>query len=291
MPLVASRDELGEGPAWFYDALWWVDIAGRRVNRWASGSESESWQLDRPASAVLPACDGSVIVTTSSGVERLHLATSTRGDLELLVPIEPDVEGNRSNDAACDPDGTLYVGTMHVDALPDRGTLYRVVDGRSEPVWYPVTISNGLGWSPDGRHMYYVDTGTGSVDVAPRAIDGGLGPRTTLVPADAAQGAPDGLAVAADGTIWVARWAGGCVAVHAPDGRMLGQVELPVRNVTSCCFGAPGSGSLFVTSAADPQDTTGLAGTVFRIPVEVDGVPTACWPAAGSTVTTREGQG
>lgn len=265
-------DELGEGPRWFDAALWWVDIDRCLLHRWQEPGPPVSWQLDRPASAVLPASDGGVLVTTPHGVERLHLDVEGDARLERLVPIEADLDDTRANDAACDPDGTLYVGTMHVAAEPDRGTLYRIVEGQAEPVWRPVTISNGLGWSPDARHLYYVDTARGSVDVAARSSTGALGPRRVLVPRGVAPGVPDGLAVAADGSIWVARWGGGCVRLHTPDGQLLGQVTLPARHVTSCSFGAPGSDTLYVTTAADPEDRAGVAGSVFRVPVAVDGL-------------------
>lgn len=269
--LLDGVDALGEGPVWFDEALWWVDIDRCLVHRWSGSEPRLTWQLDRPASAVLPASDGGVLVTTSHGVERLHLDDDAR--LELLVPIEADLDDTRANDAACDPDGTLFVGTMHVSASPDRGKLYRIVDGYAEVVWQPVTISNGLGWSPDGQNFYYVDTARGSVDVAGRSAAGRPGPRRVLVPPAGAPGVPDGLAVAADGSIWVARWGGGCVGVHAPDGELMGRIPLPARHVTNCAFGPAGSDTLFVTTAADPDHPDGMAGSVFRVPVAVDGLP------------------
>src|SRR5579885_3853026 len=64
----------------------------------------------------------------------------------------------RMNDGACDARGRFWVGSMRLDERGWDGALYRY-DGRElVTVLDGVGLSNGIGWSPDGTLMYYVDT-------------------------------------------------------------------------------------------------------------------------------------
>jgi len=124
-----------------------------------------------------------------------------------------------------------------------------------------LTISNGIGWSPDASTMYLNDSGTGCVDAF--RFDGSSGAisnRRTLVHIDEPGVVPDGLTVDEEGGIWVALWNGGAVHRYAPDGSLLASVQLPVQRPTSCAFGGPGRDTLFVTSARTGLDDGALAG-------------------------------
>ena len=68
----------------------------------------------------------------------------------------------RTNDGAADPWGRFWIGSMAFNAEVGRGTLYRFHESTgTETMFGDVTISNGIGWSPDARTMYYIDTGPG----------------------------------------------------------------------------------------------------------------------------------
>jgi sugar lactone lactonase YvrE len=87
------------------------------------------------------------------------------GSVHELAQPEAGRTGVRMNDGACDPQGRFWAGTMAYDESPGAGTLYRLeLDGRCTTVLTGLTISNGLGWSPDGSTMYLNDSGTGRVD-------------------------------------------------------------------------------------------------------------------------------
>ena len=76
--------------------------------------------------------------------------------LRQLVTAAPD--GTRMNDAACDPQGRFWAGTLAHDQHPGGGALYRLDrNGHTELMLDELTISNGLGWSPDGATMYLAD--------------------------------------------------------------------------------------------------------------------------------------
>ncbi|WP_020500439.1 SMP-30/gluconolactonase/LRE family protein [Sciscionella marina] len=281
-PLGAVTAGLGEGPLW--DAasgtLLWVDIPGGFVHRTdpADGAET-SVHLGEPVSAVLPARDGSLLAAV--GHRLIELGT---GAVLAEVPHRPDM---RFNDGAADPRGRLYLGTMHTAQLPGTACLYRLNRARAfEPVLEGVTISNGLGWSPDGGILYYVDTPSMRVEaIAYDPESGELGARRVFAEFTEEHGRPDGLTVDEDGFVWVALIRGAALHRYAPDGRFDSVIELPVSHPTSCAFGGPGRDELYVTTARDllteqQRAEQPLAGRLLRLrpgvrgpvpfPVELD---------------------
>jgi sugar lactone lactonase YvrE len=150
-----------------------------------------------------------------------------------------------------------------------------------------LTISNGIGWSPDASTMYLNDSGTGRLDAFRfDGPSGAISDRRTLVHIDQPGVAPDGLTVDDEGGIWVALWNGGAVHRYAPDGTLLASVRLPVQRPTSCAFGGPRRDMLFVTTARTDLDDDALArrphaGKVLAIDgLGARGLP-ACPTAAG----------
>ncbi|MCU1662187.1 MAG: Gluconolactonase [Pseudonocardia sp.] len=171
----------------------------------------------------------------------------------------------RMNDGGCDPAGGFWCGSMDLDAAPGRGALYRLApDGSVATVLTDLTISNGLCWSPDGSHAYYVDSGTGGVDVltidldAPAVMD-----RRRFV--DVEGGTPDGLTVDAGGGVWVALYAGSAVHRYTPTGTLDLVVRVPTSNPTACAFGGPDLDELWITTSAQGAGAPdGRAGALYR---------------------------
>jgi sugar lactone lactonase YvrE len=141
-----------------------------------------------------------------------------------------------------------------------------------------VTISNGLGWSPDGRTMYYIDSATHGIDafdVEPET--GSVSHRRRLVDLPRAWGLPDGMTVDEEGCLWVAFWTGSAIRRLTSDGEVLSIVEFPVSLVTSCAFGGEDLSDLYVTSARAGLSDTELrdqpsAGGLFRLSPGVSGL-------------------
>jgi D-xylonolactonase len=95
-------------------------------------------------------------------------------------------------------------------------------------------------------------------------------------------GYPDGMAVDAEGCLWVAHWSGGCVSRFAADGRPLGRIEVPTENVTSCAFGGADMRTLFITTAGGLGSVgEGIAGGVFMARTAVAGLPSGRARLAG----------
>ena len=139
-----------------------------------------------------------------------------------------------------------------------------------------MTTSNGLGWSPDNRFAYYIDSATQRIDVFDYNLAGGeFAHRRTLVQIPPADGIPDGLTVDADGGIWVALHGGGAVRRYLPTGELDDEIVLPVSSPTACTFGGPGLRLLYITTSSlglvpgrEPA-----AGSVFVCEPGVIGLP------------------
>ncbi|WP_435280446.1 SMP-30/gluconolactonase/LRE family protein [Streptomyces koelreuteriae] len=261
---VRAEAELGEGPTW--DAatgrLIWIDILGRRVHTYdpATGHRTVR-RTEQHVGAVKPRAGGGLVLNLRDGVGLLDPDGGFR-----WLHHEP-VPGRRANDAAVAPDGTLWAGTMRYDEAPGGGTLSRIAgDGTVDVVLDDVAVSNGTGWSPDGRLLYYIDSPTRRVDVFDHA-DGRVSGRRTLAEIEDGAGFPDGLTVDADGCVWVALWQGSAVRRYSPDGELDRVIELPVPLVTACAFGGAGLSDLYITTArVGLTEPPALAGSLFVVP-------------------------
>ncbi len=277
---VEAADLIGEGPAWEASraSLLWTDIAGRRIHRLDPAS-GEVWTrgLDQMAGAVLPRARGGLALCLQDGV---YLTDDDEGEPRLLAPIEPDDETTRLNDVKTDRAGRLWGGTMALDARAGAGAFYRITaDGQVTVIASPVTISNGLEWSPDGSLMYYIDTATQRMDVFDFDLEAGhASGRRPFIHFEASFGIPDGMTIDAEGYLWVAFYDGWAVRRFSPQGALDRTVELPAARTTSCCFGGADLEQLYVTSARDGLSRSQLAeqphaGALFVIEPGVAGLP------------------
>lgn len=279
-PLLPQRFKLAEGPFWDQQtqALYWVDIAGFKACR-LHGERYQEWQLDRPCSAFVPTVRGDALVTLPDGVFRLDLdSPESHPALELFCVADPD-PGNRGNEARCDAQGRLWLGTMqnNLDAeggdVPiDRhsGGLFRIdPDGSVSRHASDLGIANTLVWSAADNHVISADTLKDTLYRYPLDASGNLG-EPTVWAGPHERGSPDGSAIDSEGCVWNARWDGNCLLRFSPEGELLEIVELPVQRPTSCVFGGPDLRTLYVTSAAADG---ALDGALLRATAPVAGMP------------------
>jgi len=269
LPVPAA--ELGEGPCW--DAadgtLYWVDVPPGRVHALDADGRLRSWEAGQPVGAVALRAAGGLVLAAADGF--LTLDTGT-GEVARLVRVDhgPAV---RMNDGACDRAGRFYAGSMAADESPGLGALYRLdPDHRLTRLITGIGISNGIGWSPDDRQMYYVDSLDHRLDVLDYdPATGEVGERRTVAGIGGGGVVPDGLTVDADGGIWVAVWGGGVVHRFTPDGALTATVEVPATYVTCPTFGGEDLATMYITTAAGPGDG---AGRLFACRPGVTGQPT-----------------
>ena len=286
-----GRDLLGECPVWLprLGVLQRVDItAGAIVRLDVETGREQRHATDGHVGFALPAPDGGLI----AGVGRRLVRLAAPGaPAETVAEVEPGVAGNRFNDAAFDPAGRLWAGTMSTARTAGAAALYRVsADGAVERAIAGVTISNGLDWSPDFTVLYYVDSTTQQIDAIAFDLDRGrLGTRRRFAAVDPRHGLPDGLTVDAEGGVWLALFGGGAVRRYLPDGSLDAEIRLPVTNPTSLAFGGADLADLYVTSAkhrltAEQLAREPLAGSVLRLRPGVRG-RAAAWSARADNLS------
>lgn len=244
--ILDAAADLAEGPCWDAgtDLLTWVDITAGRVHQLgADGTPHHTYQVDSHVGAALPTAGG-WLLAVRDGFVRLD----RDGSLRDVCPVGADRPDIRFNDAKADPAGRAFGGTMAYDQTPGAAALYRLDDGpQATVVLGDLTLSNGLGWSPDATRFYFVDSTTQRVTVHDYDLDTGtVGAGVPLVEIPAAAGMPDGLCVDDDGCVWVALWGGSAVHRYTPRGDLDTVLALPTSQPTSCAFGGD---VLYVTTA------------------------------------------
>jgi sugar lactone lactonase YvrE len=276
----AAPAELGEAPVWDAERgrLIWVDIDRGLIHRRAPGRKDVTVSAGQPVGCAVPRARGGLALGMRDG---FALVEPGGREPRLVAPVERERADTRMNDGACDARGRLWAGTMSLRGDTRAAALYTLDPDLSVARMLPgLSVSNGIGWSPEGDRLYHVDTPRRRVDVYDYDEAAGLiAGRRAVIPVAPELGLPDGLTVDAEGGVWVALWGGGAVQRHSPDGSLEARIELPARNVTSCCFGDPDMATLYVTTAARGADGEPLAGAVFACRPGVRGL--AATPFAG----------
>ncbi len=280
---VDARARVGECPIWDADRarVVWLDIPGQTINSFWPGSQATRVQsVPQEISAIALRADGGLVGTSSEGFVLIDEGDAVN-PLRLIATVPHRSPTLHMNDGKCDRAGRFWAGSVAVNAQDaGRAALHRLdPDGSVSTEIEGVTVSNGLGWSPDDRHMYYTDSASQRVDRFEFNLDSGaLGEAQPLIEVDATDGAPDGLAVDQDGFVWVAVVHGSEVRRYSPAGDLVARVKLPTSVVTSCCFGGPELTELYITTSAEHvrgerRASEPLAGGLFVCDVGVPGLP------------------
>ncbi len=280
--VLRTQVDLGESPLWDPrdKVLYWVDILGQDIHRFHPDSgANETFHLPQFVSSVALRQQGGLIVTLKNAFAFFDPDT---GQLDLLDSPEPDKPDNRFNDGKCDRQGRFWAGTMnHVQCDAASGSLYRFdPDRRITSMRSHVSCSNGLGWSPDNRVMYFAESFRHSIYAFDfDAAQGTLSNQRVFASMDTnADGVPDGLTVDAEGCVWSAQVGLGRVVRYTPVGDVDRILELPVPRPTSCIFGGDNLDVLYVTSATETMNAAQIAqaplsGGLFAVYPGVRGLP------------------
>jgi len=270
---------LGEGAIWNHqtNTFWWVDIEGRKLNIYDPETKSNrEIDVKERIGTVVPSKNGGAIIALENGIFHLDLETEK---MNLICNPLEELDTIRFNDGKCDPAGRLWVGSMSLKFKKGAASLYSIEpDGSFRKVFGGVTVSNGINWSNDHKILYYIDTPLGNV----RAWDydnetGEISNERIVVSIPDGIGGPDGMTIDAEGKLWVAQWGGNMVGRWDPEtGELIGKVEVPAPNVTSCAFGGPDLDVLYITTAGGDnqkmREEYPLAGSVFKVSPGVKGV-------------------
>jgi sugar lactone lactonase YvrE len=280
----AEQTQLGEGVRWDdrRSEVLRVDIVAGRVYRDRVQDDGalasvRVYELPWTVGMIAPIeGDGGWLLGAGRGF--VYLAPD--GTHRTIAEVSPG--GTRMNDGASDPQGRFWGGTLADDHHAGGGALYRLDQtGQAEQVLDGLTIPNGVGWSPNGRTMYMVDSGPRVIhafafDADRGAISGGR----VLVTVPEELGAPDGMTVDAAGDLWVAIYGGGQVRRYSPEGVLREAHTVPARQSTCCAFAGPGLHWLYVTTATEnwtdeQRSAEPAAGLVYRLDTDATGRPAA----------------
>jgi sugar lactone lactonase YvrE len=266
--------QLGESPVWCpqRELLLFVDISGRRLLKFNPDSRAlESCAIEEDIGCVAPSKGGGFVAGLRSGIWLLN----EKGEKQRMLAANPeDSQVSRFNDGRVDGAGRFLAGTLDERKASraalyryDRRGLIRLTDG--------LITSNGLAFSPDGRTLYHSDTPRFTVYRYDYDASSGTAENrrvfVELKPTASDRGRPDGAAVDAQGCYWTALYEGGRVQRYDPEGRLMSEHTVPVRNPTMPAFGGLGLKTLFVTTA---RDATGSGGGLYAAEVDVPGLAT-----------------
>lgn len=277
--IVKARNVIGEGPRWnaAEQRLYWVDfIENQNIHSWDPATrEFATYGTEAPVTALGFRRSGDLIVATRGQIATFSVATKQLSSFTAVV----EGPSLRLNDGAVDPGGRFWVGSMDSQKQQEsHGSLFRFdPDGRLHTMDSGFTVSNGLGWSPDQRTFYFIDTFRRVIlayDYA--AAAGTIANRRVFARTGEADGYPDGMAVDAEGHVLVAFWGGWKIIRYDPDGKVEREIRFPVANPTACAFGGKDLDELYVTSARlglTPEQLADqpMAGDLFRVQLEFQG--------------------
>lgn len=272
--------EIGECPIWDEGErrLYWVDITGGKVWRYdpAGGKAEVFWSGDMRVGGLVLCKDGGLLLFTDRGVFKKGVSSDK---IELLYDMGFEAE-ERFNDAIVDVRGRVFAGTMKESCR--EGRLFRFEKG-AEPVCLldGLKISNGMGFSCDGRYFYHTDSVPGVIKRYRFDIDSGeISDGQVWYDASGDDDCPDGMTVDNEDCVWVACWGGSRVLRLDADGRVMLEVAIPAVQVSSLTFGGAEYKTLYVTSAykgavdtESGKDSKGrfLGGLVYEIETDVVG--------------------
>ena len=269
----------GEGPIWWDNCLFYVDIAGNKLLRLNPETSEESiWDVGERIGTIVPSKnDDEVIYAGDTGYVRFNLKT---GSKTALADPEASMRGkNRFNDGKCDPAGRFWAGTISMIKNTGSANLYCLdTDGSLSLKVSGVTNSNGICWNAEATKMFYIDTPTQNVRAYDYDLESGAISNARVVIDTAAHGynsSPDGMTIDADGMLWVAFCHGACVVRFDPrTNKELQRVDLPCIETTACAFGGENLDRLFVTTGIKADLKEPDAGKVFVIDgLGIKGVP------------------
>ncbi len=281
--VVDSNCIIGEGPVWDErdGKLYFIDILGRAMHCWNGKEIEKSIQFDQSLGFAVLRESGGVVAGLQQGY---YFADFDGKPAVQVADPEPDRPEGRFNDGKVDPAGRVWGGTMptsldtgYGEAGPDSALYCMDADRKVKTMLTGVIQGNGLAWTRDTKKFYFIDTQRFCVqefdyDIDANVLSGGR----VCAEVPSSEGIPDGMTIDDDGAIWVALWGGHHVVRFDPkSGKTIEKVELPAKNVTSCCFGGSRLDELYITTANLDTDKNEYpyAGGVFVIRPGVSGAP------------------
>lgn len=133
-------------------------------------------------------------------------------------------------------------------------------------------IPNTISWSPDNRILYYTHSTARKVFAYDYAVADGSVSNHRVFYDHQGPGEPDGHRVDKDGNMWHAVYGESRVLKISPEGKLVGQINMPTKNITCCEFVGT---ELYITTANDDGGegrSKELGGALFKVDVGTTGL-------------------
>lgn len=271
---VDHKSVVGECPIWhpFDKKLYWIDIPEGIIFRYdpETGNHEEFYSGEVIGGFTIQE-DGSLLLFLERGAVKIL----KDGETSTVIDEIYEELDTRFNDVIADPEGRVFCGTM--PAKDNKARLYRLdTDGSITKILDGIGISNGMGFTPDRKQMYFTDSPGGKIYLFDYDLETGkIKNQSVFVTVPESEGVPDGMTVDKEGCIWSARWDGGCLIRYKPDGKEDLRIQFPAKKVSSVTFGGKDYRDIYVTTAGgDKREEEGPdAGALFHLNLDIQGVP------------------
>lgn len=251
--LLDSKASLGEGPVYlsYSQELLWVDIHQGEVHCYQLNNNQDRiiYKGNKP-SCIIPLTNNEFLIADTNKIFQFDKATEK---CQLYLEMDFEDDNIRFNDGKIDPYGNSWIGTMDINVVPNKGSLYKIDSNKNwSKVLDNITISNGLAWSQDAKTIYYIDTYENVVFGFDFNAKGEISNKRIIIEIPKEKGAPDGMTIDSEGNLWIALWGGYAVICCDPTtGKIINEIEVDAPNVTSCTIGGEFEDILFITTARD----------------------------------------
>lgn len=259
---------IGENPLWCpkEKSLYWLDIPVGIIYKYnpKKGIVEKVFEGDTVVGGFTIQENGSFLLFMEKGAIKIWQDNK----LINLIDYTPILKNTRFNDVITDPYGRVFCGTM-----PDEnGIAYLFLldtDGELKLILDNIGLSNGMGFSPDNKKMYFTDSKKGEIYIFDyNKENGSINNQKVFIKVEEQGIDPDGLTVDSDGYVWSARWNGGCLKRYSPIGKEVLKVSLPTKKITSLTFAGEGYQDIYITSAIGEegdQSKENEAGALFYL--------------------------
>ncbi len=257
---VATGFQFTEGPAADAEGrVYFSDVRGNKVLRIGADGQAETVLADSQGCNGLMADAKGRLIACQGGAGRIVAIDPTSGEVEPLAEEFGGRKFERPNDLVVDRKGGVYFTD------PGRGAVYyRAHEGEVRQVLAGLARPNGLILSPDERTLYVVPSASAEVLACAVESPGVVAPPKPFCKLEQATEGParggDGLAVDAQGNLYLAVPAVSSIQVVSPDGKTLGLFEV-AEAPSNCKFGGPDMKTLYITART----------SVYAAPMEVTG--------------------
>ncbi|MFC6205835.1 SMP-30/gluconolactonase/LRE family protein [Psychrobacter urativorans] len=270
-----------EGPRWHKGALWFVDFYTQGVYRVNDeGVAEKKVHIEQQPSGLGWLPDGRMLIVSMK--DRKVMRLEDNGELVVHADIWQHCAGH-ANDMVVAPNGDAYVGNFGFDLMggadyKSAGLVLIKPDGSSQLVAEGLAFANGMVISADQKTLIVNELFGNKISQFTINEDGTLGDKRDFasfgelgdepnlgVRIGNAKILPDGLALDAEGAVWIADTLNQRAVRIAEGGEILETIDTAPEGVFAVALGGAEGNTLFMCAAPDWDEAARKAETKGRM--------------------------